>query len=61
VTPEPRLWAARCDSWATAPDKAIDSFALACARLYAEIADEDPQLWKQRLAAVAQEWTRHRS
>jgi hypothetical protein len=54
-------WAAQCDSWATASDKAIDAFAFASARLYAEIAREDPQPWKQRLAAAAQEWARHRS
>lgn len=58
---EAEAWAARCDSWGTAPDKAIDAFALACARLYAEIAREDPQPWKARLAAVAQEWARSRS
>jgi RIO1 family len=54
-------WAAQCDSWATASDKAIGAFALACARLYAEIACQDPQPWKRRLAAAAQEWARHRS
>jgi hypothetical protein len=53
--------AAQCDSWATAPSKAIDAFALACARLYTEIAQEDPQPWKQRLAAATQKWARHRS
>jgi thiamine kinase-like enzyme len=54
-------WAAQCDSWTAASDKAIDAFALACARLYAEIAHEDLEPWKQRLAAAAQEWARHRS
>jgi hypothetical protein len=54
-------WAAQCDSWATAPDKAIGAFALACVRLYAEIAQEDTQPWKQRLATAAQEWARRRS
>ena len=53
-------WAAQCDSW-PASDKAIDAFALACARLYAEIAHEDPQPWKQRFAAAARDWARHRS
>jgi hypothetical protein len=47
-------WAARCDSWASAPDNAISAFALACVRLYSEIAQQDPQPWKQRLAAAAQ-------
>jgi hypothetical protein len=54
-------WAAHCDSWAAASDKAIDAFALACVRLYAEIAHEDPRSWKQRFAAAAHEWARHRS
>ncbi len=35
-------WAAQCDSWAAASERAIDAFAVACARLYAEIAREDP-------------------
>jgi hypothetical protein len=39
---EAEAWAAQCECWAVAPDKAIDAFALACARLYAEIAHEDP-------------------
>jgi thiamine kinase-like enzyme len=54
-------WAAQCDSWAIASDKAINAFAVACARLYAEIAREDPQPWKGRFAAAAQDWARHRS
>jgi hypothetical protein len=54
-------WAAQCDSWATAPGRAIDAFAVACARLYAEIAREDPQPWKARLAVVAQQWARYRT
>jgi hypothetical protein len=54
-------WAAQCDSWAAASDNAIDAFALACARLYADIAHEDPQPWKQRLATAARDWARYRS
>jgi len=54
-------WAAQCDSWAAASGKAIDAFAIACARLYAEIAHVGPQPWKQRLAAAAQHWARHRN
>ena len=55
-----QAWAAQCDSWASTPDNAISAFALACARLYAEIAQQDPQPWKQRLAAAAQKWAQHR-
>ncbi len=53
--------AAQCDSWASVPDNAISAFALACVRLYAEIAQQDPQPWKQRLAAAAQRWAQHRT
>jgi Ser/Thr protein kinase RdoA (MazF antagonist) len=53
--------AAQCDSWVNAPDHAISAFALACARLYAEIAQQDPQPWKQHLAAAAQKWAQHRT
>jgi hypothetical protein len=35
-------------------------FALASTRLYGEIARDDPQPFKQRLAAVAHEWACHR-
>ena len=52
------VWAAQCDSWAAA-DKAINAFAFASARFYAEIAQEDPQPWKQRLAMAAQNWAQH--
>ena len=58
---EAEAWAAHCHSWAAASDRAIDAFAPACARLCAEIAHEDPQPWKQRLAAAAQHWARHRN
>ena len=37
------------------------SLAIACARLYDEIAREDPQPWKKRFAAVAQDWAEYRS
>jgi hypothetical protein len=33
---------------------------LASARLYNEIALNDPQLFKQRFATVTREWVRHR-
>ena len=43
------------------PDEAINVFAIACARLYDEIAREDPQPWKKHFAAVAQDWAEYRS
>jgi hypothetical protein len=52
--------AAECPGWQQAPSAAIDVFALASARLYDEIARNDPQPFKQRLAAVADEWLCHR-
>ena len=55
-----RALAATCPGWQQAPSAAIDVFALASARLYNEIAGNDPQPFKQRLAAVAQEWACHR-
>jgi thiamine kinase-like enzyme len=52
--------AARCPGWQQAPSAAIDVFATASARLYDEIARNDPQLFKQRLATVAHDWACHR-
>ena len=52
--------ASTCPGWQHAPSAAIDVFALASTQLYNEIARNDPQLFKQRLAAVAYEWACHR-
>ncbi len=52
--------ASMCPGWRQAPFAAIDVFALASARLYGEIARNDPQPFKQRLAAIAHEWACHR-
>jgi hypothetical protein len=52
--------AAQCPGWQLAPSAAIDVFALASTPLYDEIASADPQPFKQRLAAVARAWSRHR-
>ena len=54
-------WAQQCAPWATAPDRAVSAFATACARLYAQIAAEDPRPWKLRLAIAAQDWAEYRS
>lgn len=53
-------WARQCGSWEKTPDAAINVFAVACARLYDEIAREDPQPWKKHFAAVAQDWGAYR-
>lgn len=49
-------WAQRTRAWHTAPAGALDTFTLASARLWQEIADNDPQPWKQRMATAAREW-----
>ena len=54
-------WAEQCTSWGKTPHEAINVFANACARLYDEIAREDPQPWKKRFAAAAQDWVEYRS
>ena len=54
-------WTQQCTSWRKTPDKAINVFAIACARLYDEIAREDPQPWKKHFAAVAHDWAEYRS
>ena len=53
--------ATRCPGWQQAPSAAIDVFALASSRLYDEIARNDPQPFKQRLAAVTRDWAYHRA
>jgi thiamine kinase-like enzyme len=52
-------WAQQCTSWGKTPDKAINVFAVACARLYDEIAREDPQPWKKHFAAVTHDWAEY--
>jgi hypothetical protein len=58
---EAEVWAAQFPSWGKTPREAINVFAIACARLYDEIAREDPQPWKKRFAAVARDWAEYRS
>lgn len=53
-------WAVQCTSWGKTPDHAINVFSIACARLYDEIARDDPQPWKKGFAAVAQDWAEYR-
>ena len=53
-------WAQRTSAWHTAPGSALDTFTLASARLWQEIADNDPQPWKQRMATAAREWANAR-
>ena len=51
-------WAAQTPAWASAPAAGMDAFALAQARMWADIADDDP--WARRIADAAQQWATHR-
>jgi len=53
-------WAAQCTGWGQTPPPAINAFATASARLFAEIARDDPQPWKQQLASAASQWMTYR-
>jgi hypothetical protein len=61
TAPLAEAWAAQFTSWRTTPHEAINVFAVACARLYDEIARDDPQPWRKRFATVAQDWAEYRS
>lgn len=52
--------AAQCPGWQQASPAAIDVFAVASVRLHDEIARDDPQPFKQRLAAVTCDWADYR-
>jgi len=54
-------WASRCEGWNTASDRAIDVFAEANARLWAEIAEAGPEPWTRQLAVMTRAWARHRA
>ncbi|WP_291413833.1 aminoglycoside phosphotransferase [Actinophytocola sp.] len=43
-------------AWQTASAEGIDVFAAASVRLWAEIAENDPQPWKRDMAKAAQQW-----
>jgi hypothetical protein len=53
-------WAAQIPAWHTASAQAIAVFAAASARLWAEIARDDPQPWKQHMSAAARQWLAYR-
>jgi len=54
-------WAAQCAGWDQAPAPAVNAFAIASARLFAEIARDDHQPWKQQLASAASQWMTYRA
>jgi hypothetical protein len=47
-------------AWRTAPARAIDVFASALARMWTQIAGNDPSPWKQQMADAALAWAAHR-
>jgi hypothetical protein len=60
-TPEDaEAWAQQVPPWSTTPKKEIDAFAAASSRVWTEIAQADPQLWKKSLALTAAQWMRYR-
>ena len=54
-------WAAQIPSWHDAPDIAVNAFAEANARLWADIARDNRDSWTTRMASAAREWKQHRS
>ncbi|MEU4066577.1 aminoglycoside phosphotransferase [Streptomyces wedmorensis] len=50
-------WArAQFTSWGAAPYDAVDAFSEANTHAWDEIAENDPQPWKRRMAQIAHEW-----
>ncbi|MFC3890607.1 aminoglycoside phosphotransferase [Lentzea rhizosphaerae] len=47
---------AEVPAWRSAPPAGVGVFAVASASLWTEIAEQDPQPWKQDMAAAAQAW-----
>lgn len=47
-------------SLAAASAEAIDIFVRANARVWEQIATDDPAPWKRHMAAVTHEWSAHR-
>lgn len=53
-------WASRARAWAGAPRPALDVFARANVDMWDDIAANDPQPWKQRMAGAARQWAEAR-
>ncbi|MET0133244.1 MAG: hypothetical protein ABW215_06590 [Kibdelosporangium sp.] len=49
-------WVRQVPAWHTAPEGALAVFARACARMWQDIADQNPQPWVQGMARAAREW-----
>jgi hypothetical protein len=58
---EAESWAARTAQWHTAPMPALNAFADANARLWREIAGDNPDAWTSRMTAAADRWSAYRA
>jgi hypothetical protein len=47
-------------AWTNAPTRGLDVFAAALARMWTQIAEADPDPWKQAMAESARSWEAHR-
>lgn len=59
--PQAEAWIRHLPACATLDEAALDMFTAANARLWTEIADNDPSSWKQAIAARAQYWWHDRT
>jgi hypothetical protein len=49
-------WVSRTRAWASGTRPALDVFARANVDMWADIANADPEPWKQRMAYAAKQW-----
>ncbi|MGH3327759.1 MAG: aminoglycoside phosphotransferase [Streptomycetales bacterium] len=56
TAPAADAWAQQFPSWARAPHAAVSTFSRANARVWDEIARNDPQGWKKNIARHAHDW-----
>jgi len=54
-------WAARTTAWHTAPIPALNAFADANAKLWREIAGDNPDDWTARMTDAANQWANYRT
>ncbi|WP_143539516.1 aminoglycoside phosphotransferase [Saccharopolyspora spinosa] len=53
-------WVAETPAWTAASAEAVDIFARANARVWAQIAADDPHPWKRHMSTVTREWSESR-
>jgi len=54
-------WATRVPAWHTAPNSALNAFADANAKLWQEIAGDNPDTWTSRMVNAAKQWAEYRT